>query len=65
MMSEQDAIPFSFDLEIICQLKEKFDTTDDKSIRIQILTKLPKSWILKDIQDFGVSDYTARKTKSS
>ena len=62
---EQDAIPLSSDREIINQLKEKYNSTDDKSIRMQILTTLPKSWTLKDIQDeFNVSDYTARKAKN-
>ena len=62
---EQDTIPLSSDCEIINQLKEKFHTTDDKSIRMQILTTLPKSWTLKDIQDeLGVADYSARKAKS-
>ena len=64
---EQDVIPIplSSDREIINQLKEKYNNTDDKNIRVQILTTLSKSWILKDIQDeFNVSDYTSRKVKN-
>lgn len=53
-----------FDSEIIKQLKEKFNGTTDKSIRMQILTTLPKSWTLKKIEtEFGVSNFTARKAK--
>ncbi|XP_054711072.1 uncharacterized protein LOC129220668 [Uloborus diversus] len=62
---EQDDIPMSPDREIINQLKEKYKSTDDKSIRMQILTTMPKSWTLKDYQDeFDVTDYTARKAKN-
>lgn len=43
------------DSEIIKQLKEKFNSTTDKSVRMQILTTLPKSWTLKKIEtEFGV-----------
>lgn len=53
-----------FDCEIIKQLKEKFNSTTDKSVRMQILTTLPKSWTLKKIEtEFGVSNFTARKAK--
>ncbi|GBL97431.1 hypothetical protein AVEN_170533-1 [Araneus ventricosus] len=48
--------------EIINQLKEKFNDTIDKSVRMQILTMLPKSWTLKKIE-FRVSNFTARKAK--
>lgn len=50
--------------EIINQLKEKFNDTTDKSVRMQILTTLPKSWTVKKLEtEFGVSNFTARKAK--
>lgn len=61
--SDSDAIKNN-DNEVINQLKEKFNTTTDKSVRMQILTTLPKSWTLKTIEtEFGVSNFTARKAK--
>ena len=46
--------------EIIKQLKEKFSTVG-RSERIQILTAL---WSIRKIQEeFGVSDFMARKVK--
>ena len=42
--------------EMIQQLKEKFQSTPQRSEQLQILTVLPKSWSLKKIQqEFGVS----------
>ena len=50
--------------EMIQQLKEKFQSTAERSEQLQILTVLPKSWSLKKIQqEFGVSNYMARKSK--
>ena len=50
--------------EIIQQLKEKFQSTTQRSEKLQILTILPKSWSLKKIQqEFGVSNYMTRKSK--
>lgn len=50
--------------EMIQQLKEKFQTTTQRSEQLQILTVLPKSWSLKKIeQEFNVSNYMARKSK--
>ena len=50
--------------EMIQQLKEKFRSTAQRSEQLQILTVLPKSWSLKKIQqEFGVSNYMARKSK--
>ena len=50
--------------EMIQQLKEKFQSTTQRSEQLQILTVLPKSWSLKKIQqEFGVSNYMARKSK--
>lgn len=50
--------------EIIRQLKQKFHSTTDKSVKMQVLTTLPQSWTLKKIEDeFGVSNFIARKVK--
>ena len=50
--------------EMIQQLKEKFQSTAERSEQLQILTVLPKSWSLKKIQqELGVSNYMARKSK--
>ena len=50
--------------EMIQQLKEKFRSTAQRSEQLQILTVLLKSWSLKKIQqEFGVSNYMARKSK--
>ena len=50
--------------EMIQQLKEKFQSTPQRSEQLQILTVLPKSWSLKKIQqEFGVSNYMTRKSK--
>ncbi len=52
------------DREIIQQLKEKFLTLQERSVKIQILTVLPKSWSLAKIQaEFGASNFMARKAK--
>ena len=46
--------------EIIQQLKEKFQSTTQRSEKLQILTILPESWPLKKTQqEFGVSNYMA------
>ena len=50
--------------EMLQQLKEKFDRTKENSLKLQILTVLPKSWSVRKIQvEFGVSDYMARRAK--
>ena len=50
--------------EILQQLKEKFHFTSQNSIKVQILTILPKSWSIQKIQtEFGVSNFMARKAK--
>lgn len=52
-------------MEIIDQLKEEFNSSQDRSRKMQILTTLPKSWSIRRIQtEFGVANYTARKSKS-
>ena len=53
------------DSEIIAQLKEQFKAIAHRSEQIQILTVLPKSWSpSKTMQEFGVSNYTARCAKN-
>ena len=52
------------DTEIIRQLKEKFLTTSERSVKVQILTVLPMSWSVERIQtEFGASNYMVRKAK--
>ena len=47
--------------EIVNQLKEKFNTTEKRSEKLQILTVLPKSWSRSKIQEeFKVTQYMAR-----
>ena len=54
----------SEDSEIIRQLKEKFQSTSERSIRVQILTILPQSWSIRKIEtEFGVSNFMARTAK--
>ena len=36
--------------EMIKQLKEKFNETEEKSVKVQILTLLPMSWTIKKIE---------------
>lgn len=49
--------------EIIAQLKDKFSTAQ-RSEKMQILTLLPKSWSVRQIEtEFGASNYMARKAK--
>lgn len=55
----------NYDSEIINQLKEKFSNTTDKSLQMQILTTLPKSWTITQVEnEFGVSNFIARKCKN-
>src|SRR5215469_1740888 len=50
--------------EIVNQLKERFNSTTNKSLKMQILTTLPKSWTLQQIEnEFGVTNFMARKAK--
>ena len=50
--------------EMLQQLKEKFHSTSQNSVKVQILTVLPKSWSIQKIQtEFGVSNFMARKVK--
>ena len=51
--------------EMIQQLKEKFDSTEKKSLKMQVLTILPKSWTIQEVQEeFGVSKCMAKKAKA-
>ena len=52
------------DREIIQQLKEKFHSTSERSVKVQVLTVLPMSWSIDRIQEeFGASNYMARRAK--
>ena len=52
------------DREIIEQLKEKFHSTTERSVQVQVLTVLPMSWSIEKIQDeFGASNFMVRKAK--
>ena len=51
--------------EMIKQLKKKFHETQEKSVKIQILTLLPISWSIKKIEnEFKASNYMVRKAKT-
>ena len=51
--------------EMIKQLKEKFHETQEKSVKVQILTLLPMSWSIKKIEnEFKASNYMVRKAKT-
>lgn len=50
--------------KMIQQLKEKFREIKRRSEQLQVLTVLPKSWLVKKVQqEFGVSEYLARQSK--
>lgn len=50
--------------ELISQLKEKFNSTDDRSLRVQILTLLPLTWSrTKIVAEFGATDRMVRMAK--
>ena len=52
------------DSEMIKQLKEKFHESEEKSVKVQILTPLPMSWSIKKIEnEFKASNYMVRKAK--
>jgi hypothetical protein len=49
---------------MIAQLKEKFHLTGKKSGKFQILTVLPKSWLIRKIQqEFKASNYMVQTAK--
>ena len=50
--------------EILQQLKEKFHSTAESSVKEQILTILSKSWSISKIQaEFGATNFMAWKAK--
>ena len=50
--------------EKIEQLKEKFHSTSENSVKVQVLTVLPRSWSIRMIQtEFGASNFMARRAK--
>lgn len=52
------------EIEIIKQLKEKFHSTSENSVKVQVLTALPKSWSIRKIQtEFEASNFMVRKAK--
>ena len=56
--------PIDGETEMIQQLKEKFRETKRRSEQVQVLTVLPKGWLVKKVQqEFGVSEYLARQSK--
>lgn len=64
-LSPENPVQPNYDSEIISQLKEKFNRTTNKSLQMQILTTLPNSWTLKQIEtEFGVTNFIARKAKN-
>jgi hypothetical protein len=60
------AVSPSPDDEILKQLKEKFqDSTTSKSLKVTILTILPKSWSIRRVQEVfpSASNYMIRRAK--
>lgn len=44
--------------------KEKFHSAPENSVKVQVLTVLPKSWSISKIQaEFGASNFMARRAK--
>ena len=53
---DTDSVRTTDESEMLEQLKEKFHETKESSVKIQILTVLPKSWSTRRIErEFGVS----------
>ena len=49
---------------MITQLKDKFETATKRSVKVLVLTVLPKSWTIRKVQEeFGASNYMVRKAK--
>ena len=64
MLPTMESSDIDEESEIITQLKVKFRATTERSEKVQILTVLPQSWTIRKIQEeFGVSNYMARKSK--
>ena len=50
--------------EVMQQLKDKFRSCEKRSEQLQVLTVLPKSWSIRQIEsEFGTSNYMARAAK--
>ncbi len=61
--SKDDEVKQNFD-EMINQLKEKFQSSGNRSEKLEVLTVLPKSWSIRKIEkEFQASNYMARKSK--
>jgi hypothetical protein len=64
-VSSSDSNDIGPEIEMVQQLKEKFNETSSKSKKLSILTVLPKSWSRnKIINEFGCSEYLARQSKN-
>lgn len=64
-IGETDLVRTTDESEMLGQLKEKFHETKESSVKIQILTVLPKSWSTRRIErEFGVSHHISQKVKS-
>ena len=64
-IGDTDSVKTTDESEMLEQLKEKFHETKESSMKIQILTVLPKSWSTRRIErEFGVSHHISRKVKS-
>ena len=64
-IGDTDTVRSTDESEMLEQLKEKFHATKESSMKIQILTVLPKSWSTRRIErEFGVSHHISRKVKS-
>ena len=51
--------------EMIKQLKEKFNSTTQRSEKVRVLTALPQSWTVRRVQaEFHASNYTVRTAKA-
>ncbi len=47
------------DLQVIEQLKEHYEQCTSRNEKLQVLTALPKSWTIQQIEtEFGVTNYT-------
>ena len=66
MLGERPSGPFkpNNESEILQQLMEKFHSTAENSVKVQILTRLPKSWSISKVQaEFVASNFMAWKAK--
>ena len=64
-IGDTDSVRTTDESEMLGQLKEKFHATKESSVKIQILTGLPKSWSTRRIErEFSVSHHISWKVKS-